>query len=226
MTGTSTLRLVGFYLGLVGIAALVALLAGSEQASARSQRSCSLPTAREIVRTTSAVVYRRPARPSNSGTFVCADAKRRNYWLGDGRGRERFLGPLTLVGNRAAYGLTLYENTREDLAEQRVRVKSAWSGRTLLSLRATSVPDPESPATPGGVKDVALTSEGGLAWISADVSADRPSYEVWLADKKGARMLAKSANIDPRSLAVSEALMFWSDAGVAFQAPTSGAARR
>lgn len=178
-----------------------------------AKEMCVPPRARTLAATPSSVVYRSKTGASGGGTFGCLKSLGRNRWLGDGRGRERFLGAFALGSDRVAYGLTLYENTREDVADQQVRVLNLRTGALLLKVPAVSVADPESPKTRGGVHDIAMSGGGSVAWIAANTNTSPPAFELWTSDTHGTRMLDAGPDLLPTSLAVSGARFYWTRAG-------------
>lgn len=169
--------------------------------------------ARVLAATPSSVVYRSRTGPSSRGTFGCLKSLGRNRWLGDGRGRERFLGAFALGRDRVGYGLTLYENSREDVADQQVRVLDLRTGALILKVPAVSVADPESPNARGGVHDIAMSGRGSLAWIAANTNTSPATFELWTSDTHGTQMLDAGPDILPTSLAVSGARFYWTRAG-------------
>jgi len=196
---------------------------GHEEAGAATADRCALRGARILDASAETVVYRRRPRPRNPGTYGCARSVGRNRWLGDGRGFERFLGPLALSGEKVAYGLTLYENSRGDLGEHRVRVLNLRTGRLVFQAGATALPDPETPRGAFGVRDVALTRGGAVAWIAGDVNTVPTTFEVWVADRSGTRMVARGQDVSPTSLAVSGNRVYWHAGGAAVATTVSGA---
>lgn len=173
---------------------------------------CALSAARLFAATPSSVVYRSRTGASSRGTFACLKSLGRNRWLGDGRGRERFLGALALGSDRVGYGLTLYENSREDVADQQVRVLNLRTGALILKVPAVSAPDPESPKSRGGVRDIAFGAGGSLAWIGANTNTSPATFELWASDAHGTRMLDAGTDIPSTSLAVSGSRFYWTRA--------------
>ncbi len=75
----------------------------------------------------------------------------------------------------------------------------------------------------GPTTGVVVTASGGVAWIVHDTQApDAPTYQVWKANRGSApTMLAAGNDIDPSSLALGGATLYWSQGGSAHSSSLS-----
>lgn len=73
------------------------------------------------------------------------------------------------------------------------------------------------PQRPGVMTDLGLRSNGSVAWIR-QLGGD-PEYEVWKLDSAGEARLDAGAAVDPTSLAVSGARVYWTSGDQPRSAP-------
>jgi hypothetical protein len=203
---------------LVGACVLLAPFAPSsdapDAAAAAHRERCRIgPHSRVLARTPDAVVIER--RPSGR-VFGCFRHANRFIRLPD----DGLL--YTLAGPYVAYNLEYFDATdaytyvfvqdlRRDRSSYR-HVGATYTDATIAYGEAR-----------GAVTDFALKRDGSVAWISCIASdanqtrcyspgPDAP-YEVWRMDRRGHKLLDKSADIELRSLDLHGSTLTWSRAG-------------
>ncbi len=106
-----------------------------------------------------------------------------------------------------------------------VVVRNLLTGRVLVSnptgdsklTRATSnytVPEPGDYVGVGPALDVAVKSDGAVAWLVANQISRKPTeYEVHVVDRLGSRVVAVDPRIDESSLAIAGNTLYWTQGG-------------
>jgi hypothetical protein len=109
---------------------------------------------------------------------------------------------LRLAGRFVAHSLV----TCRDRCSVRVVVTDARTSRT----RERSVP---AGLDPNAVRDLELRPNGSVAWIGPSSVGEGAPLEVRARDASGERTLDSGADVEPHSLALSGATLYWTKAG-------------
>jgi hypothetical protein len=109
---------------------------------------------------------------------------------------------LRLAGRFVAHSLV----TCRDRCSVRVVVTDARTSRT----RARSVP---AGLDPNAVRDLELRPNGSVAWIGPSSAGEGAPLEVRARDASGERTLDSGADVEPHSLALGGATLYWTKAG-------------
>jgi len=165
-------------------------------------RPACLPShARVVAADQQAAIYLAPEDPDYPeflSVYGCSYTTKRSYLLGEvpaplsGRGvkLQALAGPVVAV----AYG-----------SAGDIEVRDLANGRVLHRLFA---PRNENI---GPVFGLVVKSDGAVAWLSEPL-AGKP-YQIHAVDKTGSRLLAKSLEIEPHSLALAGSTLYWTEAG-------------
>jgi hypothetical protein len=209
-------------LALVPAALAVAALIHADVAPA--SHGCptrSTATVEIVKRTPEAVVFARaPRQPSTGGpsklSYGCQFRKGSTYrlnFVSDPGGFDLVRG-FRLTGRFVAYENDIASAAGPDFPV--VVVRDLVSGRVLRQLPASDDADSSY-----GAWDIEVKRNGSVAWIGAGTRADRPRYEVHVADRAGERMVDAGEAIEPRSLelAPDRTSIRWRRMGEARSAP-------
>jgi hypothetical protein len=145
---------------------------------------------------------------ARGAAFGCSVGVHKQYRLG---GRKICnvgprLGPVTVAGRLAAYGL---EMCGIDVASARVLVTRLTDGKPLLSASAIAhVPGPESFQS---VRSIVAKQDGAVAWVAVVSSIVRHGtfIEVHRSDGRGKTVLDSGAAIIPGSLRLHGSRVTW-----------------
>jgi hypothetical protein len=151
--------------------------------------------------------------------YVCSDRSGRRMRIGwrrsTGRGLDtgKIPGPVRFAGSYVAVGTVVSNGyARYDAFIRRVNLADGTKQVTDVC--------PTCPYVGVGgagyrelVTDLVLTRSGWIAWI-ADDQRQTERYSVGRRDSRGIAMLARSADIEPNSLAWSGTVMFWYIRGI------------
>jgi hypothetical protein len=122
---------------------------------------------------------------------------------------ESQVGPVTVAGDLAAYGL---QSFGVDTVSASVVVRRLTDGTEVKQLRATRAVGPEGFQSIGSV---AVLANGAVAWIGSEHSivGHRRAIEVHAAGTGGDHVLDSGPNIDPASLRLHGSQLSWVDGG-------------
>ncbi len=123
---------------------------------------------------------------------------------------------VALTGYSTVYGSESDSVSVIDLRTGR-RIHQSWTGPPEPT-RSTGYEDYGA----GPAESLVLRANGDVAWIAATpafrvTSAGR--YQVYTLEATGRRMIASGNEIDPLSLALADATIYWTQAGKPFSAP-------
>jgi hypothetical protein len=119
----------------------------------------------------------------------------------------------TLSGSVVAYEASEGDPTGADWI---VIVRDLHTGKVLHRLPTGTPTNPNSEREPGsGRKNegigpasaIVVKSDGAVAWIVQ--ASENGAYQVHAVDNTGSRVLADSAAIDPKSLALAGSTLYW-----------------
>ncbi len=145
---------------------------------------------------------------AGGAAFGCSLGVRKQYRLGGRKicNAAPRLGPVTIAGRLAAYGL---ETCGIDVASAQVLVTRLTDGKLLLSAAAIAhVPGPESFQS---VRSIVAKRDGAVAWIAVVTSIVRHGtfVEVHRSDAQGQTVLDSGAAIAPGSLRLHHSTVTW-----------------
>ena len=127
---------------------------------------------------------------------------------------------LTLDGAMLAYeeftsGVNRYEQ-QIGKSVWRVIVRNLRTGHVLHAV-PTGIANPPNPhfIGDGATTMIVLKSDGAVAWIVDHVD-ENERYQVNAVDRDGNRVLAAGSDIDPRSLALADSTLYWTQGGKPF----------
>jgi hypothetical protein len=193
--------------------ACVAGIPPAAQAKAKAP-SCDARAGTTLLANREVRIFRREAK-RGFHTYACFRASRGLTSFGDDAefSASTIINGVRLEGHFVAYtGVTYYQG-RDRLAG--ITVLNAKTGKGL----GYSAMSPTA-STAGGGQDITafgVTAGGALAWIAA--TADRAAIELHLVVANRDQVVASGADIDPASLALTEAVAYWTQAGTAHSAP-------
>ena len=191
----------------LALAAFFVLASVGPSHSAATWR-CATAHGRTVAATRDARVYRDRGR-----TFACRYDTNRRFWLKDEPAEPDALDveEIRLAGRYIGYELAFYGRIDSRFW---VRVRDLRTGRWLVHRDAVTFdPVNEDPKASSGVTDLELTRTGAVAWIAHNPYLRPLRLEVHKVDADGHAVLATGADIDPRSLALSDARVYWLQGG-------------
>ncbi len=208
--------------------ALAAQFAVGASALLRSSVPCRPGQAKLIAADTQAVVYlgrvTERSSPFHTMTYLgCVRGNRHAYGVGGPGGGSSSGGGgtrrLTISGPIVAWEEWEHINTVEPgKNEWMVLVRDLRTGRVLHEL-PTGMATVRGWTGVGPTTEIVVNAAGSVAWIAAMEGEHGPDgYEVHVADRAGARLLATGLNIAPGSLALAGSTLYWMQGGVAMSA--------
>lgn len=210
-----------------------ALMLGDASALFTNVVPCRPGNAKLIAADTQAVVYLGSVRErynrgiSFEAYLGCIRGRRYAYEVGGpGAGSSSGGGGtrnLTVVGPMVAWEEWISIGMGEDKRlEWIVLVRDLRTGRILHKLPTGTTTVKERLGV-GPATQIVVSADGAVAWIAHVVvqEAQHGSYQLYVADKTGTRLLASGTNIAPNSLALAGHTLYWTQGGVAMSAPLS-----
>jgi hypothetical protein len=197
-------------------AVLTLSLAGSAQAATCSERSVHRRHGEVAAESRSVLVYR--VHDADSGArlyYACLRAGGRPLAIGESYDADYGMRFLTISGEHVGYllqyigdqGTVVYVNTIDVRARR-------WRQFREGDLNA-GTPAPAGEETGIIAADFALAADGTAVWLAHAQLGESAVTDVWATVGGHARLLARSATIDDRSLALAPHRAYWTDGGVA-----------
>jgi hypothetical protein len=151
---------------------------------------------------------------THEDVYGCSVARGRSFHLGHGMRAidQPQVGPVTVAGNLAGYGLVSFG---VDTVRASVVVRRLTDGAELRNLPALRAVAAESFQSIGSL---VLAPGGAVAWIGAESSiGGRHGHviEVHAAAAGGDRVLDSGSRIDPASLRLHGSTLTWTNGGTA-----------
>jgi hypothetical protein len=201
-------RCVHGLLGVVSVALCAACTAPWAEAGNRASTDpalarCGSNGGHTIAASSAARVY-----SLHGHVYGCAGRAGRVYRLGSSATciSTRLVGPVTVVGDLAAYGA---QSCGIDTGSSQVVVRRLSDDQQILTAGASSLQlGPESYVS---VTAVALRADGHVAWIAmgSSIATHRKDVEVHQQDARGAHLLDSGAAVRPQSLKLRGTRLTW-----------------
>jgi hypothetical protein len=216
--------------GAYALAALVVLLLVAASvwyvaADGKSLPRCAPRQAHVLASNGEAQVYQQRDAASRAGAihgsaivFGCVRGVRGRssaYTLGSAALGSR-MEPVSVSRETLAGPIVAYERHFTPLVgpeSSLIVVRDLRTGRLLHSAPAETPGTPRPNLAPMRIAAIVLKGDGSVAWIVETGNDSVPYYQLHAIDRSGSRVLANAYSIEPRSLALSEDFLTWSQGG-------------
>lgn len=216
---------------IVGICTALALLPTHTANAARKQRpasaKCTPGHSRLIAADTQAQVFAIPQLAKVLFYVGCAYGRKKSFVIGSANECSPHFcnttSNVTLAGPIVAYENSHFVegplSPSETVSRFFVVVRDLRTGRVIHKVpTGKSLSNSPNLVGAGETKAIVVKADGAVAWIVETKFEPRSEYEVHALDMSGSRVLASGADIAPRSLALADSVLYWTQGGKPFSA--------